>query len=384
MAEHKNEMQCPIAKKCGGCQMQNLSYTDQLKWKQSQVNKLLGSFCKPKRIIGMKDPYHYRNKMQRAFGVTRGGKPVSGIWQSTDRRIAVCDDCLLEDPIAGKVAEAVRKLLPAFKLSCFDPKSGKGFLRHILVRKGFQTGEVLVVLVGASPVFPQKASFGKALKKACPEITTLLFSVNDKEKNLLLGEKMETIFGEGYIEDRLCGLTFLISPRSFYQVNPVQTEVLYKKALELAALTGKETVLDAYCGVGTIGLAAAGKAAWVVGVELNRDAIKDAGKNAKKNGIENVTFVCADAEEYLREAANQDAKVDVAFLDPPRAGSSKGFLQALIKITPKKIVYVSCNPVTQARDLRILTKAGYKVGEMQPVDMFPFTHHVENIAVLTK
>lgn len=364
--------------------MQNLPYLEQLKWKQARVGKLLGSFCKPARIIGMDSPLHYRNKMQRAFGVTRGGKTVSGIWQSKERRVALCDGCLLEDQSAERIAAAVRKLLAAFRLSAYDSWKGTGFLRHILVRKGFETGEIMVVLVAATPVFPSKNSFAKALLKSCPEITTLLFSVNTKETNLLLGDKMEVLFGRGYILDRLCGKEFLISPRSFYQVNPRQAEVLYQKAVELAGLTGNELVLDAYCGVGTIGLIAAEKAGQVVGVEVNRDAVKDAVQNARRNRIENASFVCADAGDYLESLAQQGTSLDTVLMDPPRAGSSREFLKALLSVSPQKIVYISCNPETQARDLRYLLKGGYHVQALQPVDMFPFTHHVETIALLQR
>ncbi len=379
-----NPSRCPIAKKCSGCQMQNLPYIDGLRWKQAQVKKLLGKYGSIQPVIGMDDPTHYRNKVQVAFGMTRSHRIISGVWQSREQRIAAVDRCMIEDRSASEIAVTVRKLLAAFKMTAWTPENG-GFLRHLLIRKGFATGQIMVVLVAGTPIFPSKRNFTAALLRAHPEITTVVFTVNDSETNLLLGKREEVLYGNGYIEDTLCGLTFRISPKSFYQVNPVQTEVLYHTALEYAGLTGKERVLDAYCGIGTIGLAAAGKAGQVLGVEVNPDAVADAKKNAVRNGIQNAEFVCADAGEYMTELAEMGEKIDVLFMDPPRAGADRAFLQAVFRCAPERIVYISCNPETQAHDLEILTKGkGYRVIKMQPVDMFPWTHHVENIALLQK
>lgn len=388
LPEHRasavNPTRCPAAKKCSGCQMQNLPYEDGLRWKQAQVKKLLGSFGRIQPIIGMDDPTHYRNKVQVAFGMTRNHRIISGIWQSREQRIAAVDRCMIEDRTASEIAITIRKLLPAFKMTAWTPENG-GFLRHVLIRRGFATGQIMVVLVAGTPIFPSKKNFTAALLRAHPEITTVVFTVNESETNLLLGKREEVLYGNGYIEDTLCGLTFRISPKSFYQVNPVQTEVLYQTALEYAGLTGKERVLDAYCGIGTIGLAAAGKAGQVLGIEVNPDAVADAEKNAVRNGVKNAEFVCADAGEYMTELAQLGEKVDVLFMDPPRAGADKAFLQAALTCAPEKIVYISCNPETQARDLAMLTaKKGYRVVKMQPVDMFPWTHHVENVALLEK
>jgi 23S rRNA (uracil1939-C5)-methyltransferase len=243
----------------------------------------------------------------------------------------------------------------------------------------------MVVLVAGTPIFPSKKNFVSALLRAHPEITTVVFTVNDSETNLLLGDREEILYGKGYIEDILCGLTFKISPKSFYQINPVQTERLYKKAIEFADLTGKETVLDAYCGIGTIGLAAARSAGKVTGVEVNPDAIRDAVANADRNGIENASFILGDAGEYMTMLADEGAKLDVLFMDPPRAGASEEFIRSALTCAPEKIVYISCNPETQARDLKLLTtKKAYKVIKLQPVDMFPWTHHIENIALLER
>lgn len=377
-------VRCPYAKKCSGCQMQNMPYQDGLRWKQSQVKKLCGRFGRIAPIIGMEDPTHYRNKVQVAFGMTRNGRVLSGIWQSREKKIVAVDSCMIEDKKASEIAVTVRKLLAAFKLTAWTEEKG-GFLRHLLIRRGFATGQIMVVLVAGTPIFTAKRHFTEALLRAHPDITTVVFTVNDSDTNLLLGKREEVLYGKGYIEDTLCGLTFRISPKSFYQVNSVQTEVLYKTAIDFAGLTGKERVLDAYCGIGTIGLAAAANAGSVLGVEVNPDAIADAKKNAAHNGIKNAAFICADAGEYMTELAEAGEKVDVLFMDPPRAGSDRAFIRAALTCAPEKIVYISCNPETQARDLALLTAdKKYRVVKMQPVDMFPWTHHVENVALLEK
>ena len=382
------EARCPVARKCSGCQMQNLSYQDGLHWKQSQVIKLLGHYGRVQPIIGMENPTHYRNKVQVAFGMTRQHKIISGVWQSREHKITVVDRCMIEDSVASEIAITIRKLLAAFKMTAWTEGEG-GFLRHLLIRRGFATGQIMVVLVAGTPVFPSKKNFVAALLRAHPEITTVVFTVNHSETNLLLGEREEVLYGDGYIEDVLCGLTFRISPKSFYQVNPVQTEILYQTAIDFADLTGRETVLDAYCGIGTIGLAAASSARQVIGVELNADAVADAHKNKRENGIENAAFVCADAGEYMTDLTGQEngTKIDVLFMDPPRAGASREFLSAVLRCMPEKIVYISCNPETQARDLKQLTagkQPAYQVRRIQPVDMFPWTHHVENIVLLER
>ena len=242
----------------------------------------------------------------------------------------------------------------------------------------------MVVLVTASPVFPSKNNFVKALRKVHPEITTVVQNINDRGTSMVLGTRDVVLYGKGFIEDKLCGCTFRISAQSFYQVNPVQTEILYQKAIEAAGLTGKETVLDAYCGIGTIGLIAASKAKQVTGVELNKEAVRDAIKNAKRNQTKNITFYCEDAGEFMLKMAAEDQQLDVVFMDPPRSGSSEVFLDCLAKLAPKKVVYVSCNPETLARDLRILKKKGYQMQEAWPVDMFPFCDHVETVVLLSK
>ena len=374
---------CPVSKKCGGCQLWNLSYEEQLKFKQAKVNKLLGNFHKVSTIIGMEHPFHYRNKVQAAFGRTRGGEIISGVYQSSTHNIVKIDSCLIEDKKADEIIVTIRKLIKSFKLTVFDERTMQGFLRHVLVKRGFKTNEIMVVLVTGVINFPSKNAFIKELLKLHPEITTIVQNVNNKFTSMILGDREEVLFGNGYIEDVLCGSRFRISPKSFYQINPVQTEVLYGKAIEFAELKGTERVIDAYCGIGTIGLIASNNVKELIGCEVNADAIKDAKINAKINNIENAKFICADAGEFMLKMKESGEKADVVFMDPPRAGSDRKFLSSVLALAPEKIVYISCNPETQQRDLFYLTKNGYKVKKIQPVDMFPYTSHVECVALLT-
>lgn len=376
------EKKCPLYKKCGGCQLQNLSYAEQLKFKQRKVEKLLGEFAHVEPIIGMAEPYHYRNKVQAAFATARNGKIISGVYQSGTHSIVCVDSCLTEDRKADEIIVSIRNMLKSFRIQPYDERSG-GTLRHVLVKRGFKTNQIMVVLVTSGPIFPAKNNFVKALRKEHPDITTIVHNINPYQTSLVLGERENVLYGTGKIEDELCGLTFRISPRSFYQINPVQTEVLYNTAMEYAGMTGSEKVIDAYCGIGTIGLVASKRAGEVIGVELNRDAVHDAIANAKRNGIKNVRFFCDDAGEFMLGMAQDGEKADIVFMDPPRAGSDECFLSSLVTLAPKKVVYISCNPETQQRDLRFLTKRGYKVEKIQPVDMFPHTNHVETVVLLS-
>ncbi|MBQ7107764.1 MAG: 23S rRNA (uracil(1939)-C(5))-methyltransferase RlmD [Clostridia bacterium] len=378
-----NELKCPYRKKCGGCQLQNLSYERQLSFKQVKVIKLLGKYCHVDEIIGMENPYHYRNKVQAAFSEKRG-EIISGVYQSSTKTVTAVESCLIQDKIADEIILSIRKLLKSFKLRPYNSDTNKGFLRHVLVKRSFVTNQIMVVLVTATEEFKAKEKFVNALLNRHPKITTVVQNVNADYNGLMLGEKNKVLFGDGYIEDILCGLRFRISPKAFYQINPTQTEVLYNKALEFARLNGKQTVLDAYCGTGTIGIIAAQKAKSVVGVEINADAVKDALINAELNGINNIDFYEADAGDYMVEAATMGEKFDLVIMDPPRAGASLEFLRSLVKLSPKKVVYVSCNPKTLARDLSFLTRKGYKVQKIQPVDMFPHTEHVETVVLLSR
>ena len=373
---------CKYAKKCGGCQLQNLDYEDQLSLKQSKVIRLVGKYCHVDEIIGMDEPFHYRNKVQSAF-TFRNGKTVCGIYQSSTNRVVPVENCLLEDKRATKIIKTVKDLVCDFKIKSYDLSTERGFMRHILVRVGQKTGEIMVVLVTSKGEFPHKSNFVSALLKKHPEINTVVWNINPYKTALMLGEKSEILFGEGFITDELCGLKFRISPRSFYQVNPKQTEILYQKAVEFANLSGKERVIDCYCGTGTIGLTMAKGAKEVIGVEINEDAVTDASFNASANGIKNARFIKGDAGEFMQSLAEKGENIDVVITDPPRAGCSLKFLKSVLALAPKRIVYVSCNPETLSRDLFTLRKGGYKVKKIQPVDMFPFTEHVETVVCLT-
>lgn len=377
-------MKCNISKKCGGCQFQGIPYKEQLKKKQKKEQSLLGAYGKVCPIIGMENPYYYRNKVHAVFDRDRKGNIISGIYEEGTHRVVPVENCLIEDEKSQEIIRTIRGMLKSFKIRTYDEDTGYGLLRHVLIRRGFSTGEIMVVLVTGSPIFPSKNNFVKALRKAHPEITTVVLNVNDRQTSMVLGDREKPIFGPGFIKDRLCGCMFRISPKSFYQVNPVQTERLYKKAIRLADLKGKEKVLDAYCGIGTIGMIASKQAKEVIGVELNRDAVRDAIGNAKGNGVKNIRFYQADAGEFMVAMAEQGEKMDVVFMDPPRAGSDEAFLQSVVKLAPKKVVYISCNPETLARDLGYLTKKKYKVTKICPVDMFPFTDHCEVITCLQR
>ena len=377
-------MQCPVYKKCGGCQLQNMDYPAQLEWKQRLCVKLLGGFGQVEKIIGMDNPYHYRNKVQWAFSQDRNKKIISGVYQSSTHRIVPVESCMTEDEKADEIIVSVGKLMKAFKLAVYNEVTGRGFLRHVLVKRGFSTGEIMVVLVTGTPVFTAKNHFIRELLKLHPDITTVVMNVNDKFTSLVLGKNEKTLYGPGYIVDELCGLRFRISAKSFYQINPVQTRVLYNKAMEYAGLTGEETVIDAYCGIGTIGMVAAKHAGNVIGVEVNPDAVKDAISNARLNGMNNIRFYKADAGEFMVAMAEENEKCDVVFMDPPRAGSDENFLKSLCTLAPGRVVYISCNPETLGRDLKYLSSHGYKVKKIQPVDMFPMTNHVECVVLLSK
>lgn len=377
-------VKCKTSKKCGGCQYQGMEYPQQLRRKQKKTEDLLKKFGKVSPVIGMEQPYFYRNKVHAVFDRDRKGNIISGIYEANTHHVIPVEECLIEDEKCQEIIRSIRGMLKSFKIKTYDEDTGYGLLRHVLVRRGFQTGQIMVVLVIGSPVFPSKNNFVKSLRKTYPEISTVVLNINDKKTSMVLGERENTIYGPGYIRDILCGCTFSISPKSFYQVNPVQTEILYQTAIEYAGLTGKETVIDAYCGIGTIGLVAARKAGKVIGVELNKDAVRDARINAKENAIKNARFYQGDAGDFMVSMADAGEKADVVFMDPPRAGSTQEFLSSAVKLQPSRIVYVSCNPETLARDLKYLVKNKYQVKKIQPVDMFPFTEHIETIVLLSK
>ena len=382
-------MDCKLrTQNCGGCPMLSTEYAEQLKKKESAVRALLGKYGPVAPIRGMETPYHYRNKVISTFAPAPGGKLTSGIYAARTHKVLPVESCLLQDEVLDKVMLAVRAAANACRYQPFHEDKGTGLLRHCLLRRGVATGQVMVVLVTAQPVLPGAKNFVKALlaeaeKRGVP-VTTVVQNYNPRRTSVVLGEDEKVLYGKGFILDTLCGKTYALSPRSFYQVNPIQTAVLYGLAVDAARLTGREVVLDAYCGIGTIGLTASDKARQVVGVELNRDAVRDAIGNAKHNGVKNVRFFAADATAWIREAADAGQKADVVFMDPPREGSTPAFLESVARMAPKRIVYVSCNPETMARDLALLTQKGYRAEGFIPVDMFPHSAHCEVVCALSK
>lgn len=377
---------CPVRKKCGGCSLLEMEYSEQLKRKEDFVRKTLKGIVKPEAIIGMENPWHYRNKIHASFARKRDGSIVSGIYEEGTHRLVPVEDCLIQDERANRIVRDLCGLFESFKIKVYNEDTGYGLVRHVLIRTGHVSGEVMVVLVCVSPVFPSKRNFVNALRKLHPEVTTVVLNVNDRRTSMVLGKRDIVLYGKGYIEDQLCGCTFVVSPQSFYQVNPVQTEILYRKAIEFADLHGTEKVLDAYCGTGTIGLIAAEYAGEVTGVELNPEAVRNAVSNAKRNQRKNIRFIQGDAGEYMQKMAAQRETMDVVLMDPPRAGSDEAFLSSLVTLAPEKVVYISCNPVTLARDLKYLGKRGYRVNRAVPVDMFPWTaeEHVETVVLLSR
>ncbi|MCC6093596.1 MAG: 23S rRNA (uracil(1939)-C(5))-methyltransferase RlmD [Eubacterium sp.] len=375
---------CPVSRKCGGCQYLGLSYSEQLEKKERQVRETLSGIVRTEKITGMSFPYFYRNKVHAAFRRKKNGDIISGIYAEGTHKVVQADRCLIENQNADRIIQTIRSLLPSFRITIYNEDSGYGLLRHILIRTGRRTGQVLVVLVASSPVFPSKKNFIGALLKKHPEITCVVLNVNDRKTSMVLGDRNIVLFGKGYIEDILCGKIFRISPSSFYQVNPVQTEVLYRKAMQLAGLTGNETVFDAYSGIGTIGIIAADQAREVTCVELNDHAVRDAEWNARKNKASNIRFYQDDAGRFLEKMAEQGKRTDVLFMDPPRSGSTETFMHAAVRMHPDRIVYISCNPETLARDIRYFHRLGYIAECVYPVDMFPWTGSIESVCLLTE
>lgn len=374
---------CRCFKRCGGCQLQE-SYAEQLKRKQEKSERMLSKFAKVRPIIAMDSPYYYRCKVQNVYGKGRGGELISGIFQSTGQKMVAVDDCMLEDRRAAPIVQTLKKLMHDLKIQPYDLRTGSGLLRHTLIRTSASTGEVMLVLVTASALLPAKKHLVSALQKAHPELTTIVQNICPDGLPLTLGERSITLAGKGYIEDILCGCRFRISPASFYQVNPVQTEKLYTYAVEAAGIRAGVSVIDAYCGTGTIGMICAKQGADVIGIELNRSACRDAAENAKRNQLENIRFCNEDAGKLLQRMAKEGERCDVLLMDPPRAGASPAFLRAAAEMKPERIVYVSCKIETLERDLKQLTQSGYRVTDIQPVDMFPHTTGIETVCVLEK
>ena len=390
MVEETLKPTCRVAKQCGGCSRIDVPYNEQLAAKDEFVRNLFGSFAdvEIRSILGMDDPNHYRNKVTSPFapgkrGPNGGREILTGMYAAGTHRIIQTDGCLVENEQAQQVVRAVKQIMKKHRIEPYDEDKGTGFMRHAVVRVGHESGEVLVTLVTNDDAFPNSKSFCRELVKRCPFVTTVVQNVNTRQTNVILGQQEKKLYGPGFILDTLCGLSFRISSQSFYQVNALQTTVLYDTAIRLANLDGTQTVIDAYCGTGTIGLVAAKRgAARMIGVDSVESAIRDARENARHNGVDNATFVAADAGAFMCECAEAGDKVDVVFMDPPRAGSTEVFLDALVKLRPDRVVYISCNPETQVRDVQHLVAKGYALKTIQPVDMFPHTDHVETVVLL--
>lgn len=375
---------CPIYSECGGCQLQHLSYEGQLLAKEKQVRDVLTRIgkledVKVHPVLGMSEPWRYRNKAQVPIGEQEGGL-IGGFYQQRSHQIIDMKECLIQQEKNDEVVQAVKEICSKYGVRAYDENRHKGELRHIMARYGLVTGEVMVVLVTRTPDLPHKNKIIEEITASIHGIKSIVQNINSKKTNVIMGDTTKVLWGEEVIYDYIGDVKFAISARSFYQVNPEQTKVLYEKALEYANLSGEESVIDAYCGIGTISLFLAKKAKKVFGVEIVPEAIADANRNAELNGIENAEFAVGEAETVIPDWYEAGNKADVLVVDPPRKGCDEALLQTIIRMKPKKVVYVSCNPGTLARDLRILEDGGYKTVEVQPVDMFPHTTHCEAVA----
>ena len=377
---------CSYYKDCGGCNLQHMNYLSQLTFKKQQV---INAYKKVAKLnvdvldtIGMDVPYAYRNKVQLPVSSDKK-KTILGFYKENTHDVVSIDKCLLQDDISNDIVIRIRKMLNELHIEAYNEDTRKGYIRHILIKRGFVSGETVLVLVTNTDSFPARGQLVDKIKKEMPFINTIVQNINSRKTSVILSSKEKVLYGKGYIIDELLGLKFKISAQSFYQINHEQTEKLYTKAIEMAKLKKSDVVLDAYCGVGTIGMSLAKYVKEVIGVEIVEDAIKDAKENAKLNNLKNVKYYCDDAGDFMRKMVKDKVVVDVVFVDPPRAGCDKKFLDSLVYLKPKKIVYISCNVATQARDVRILVDKGYKYSSIQPVDMFPNTFHVESICCLT-
>jgi 23S rRNA (uracil1939-C5)-methyltransferase len=379
---------CPVFDKCGGCSLQHMSYQAQLEFKTNLVKDNLKRLGKLENVIvhdtiGMETPLNYRNKAQYPVGMDKD-KLVTGFYSKRSHRIIEADHCGIQDILSNQIRTIVNEFINVAKLSVYDEISNKGLLRHVMTRVGFKTGEVMVVIVINDKQLPQKTTLIDMLIDKIPNIKSIFLNINTKNTNIILGEENIKIYGSDTITDKIGKYIFNISPLSFFQVNPVQTDVLYEKAIEYAGLTGVETAFDLYCGIGTISLFLSGKAKKVYGVEIVESAILDARKNAEINNVENIKFITGEAEKIIPDLYGKGVKADVVVVDPPRKGCDQELLDTLVKMQPDRIVYVSCNPATLARDLSFLSGNGFRTVEVQPVDMFPHTAHVETVVLMSR
>ncbi|BDC00653.1 23S rRNA (uracil(1939)-C(5))-methyltransferase RlmD [Clostridium perfringens] len=390
-SEERVNPPCAIYKRCGGCKLQHASYKAQLDFKWDRVKDCVSKIGKlnpsiVKYPLGMEEPWRYRNKVQLPIGLINGEVKI-GFFAPRSHDIIDMESCLIQDEIGDKVVKLTREWIEKFNIRPYNVDGEydeKGILRHIMIRRGFTTNEVMIVLVTNGEKLPHKEEFVDLMVKNIPGIKSVIQNINSKKINVILGLESKTLWGEDTISDYIGDFRFNISPLSFFQVNPIQTEVLYGKALEYANLTGNEEVFDAYCGTGTITLFLSQKAKKVYGVEIIPQAIDNAWINAKENKVENVEFFVGESEVVIPDLINKGVKADVVVVDPPRKGCDKKLLDAITNIDAKKIVYVSCDPSTLGRDLKVLEENGYKTLEVQPVDMFPNTSHVETVVSLRR
>lgn len=380
---------CPIYQKCGGCSLLHIDYNEQLRIKQEHVQNLfkekLGMSKGVLLTVGMENPCHYRNKNQIVFKNTNTKERIiSGFYQEGTHNVINFDTCYIQDEVSDKIVKTIKKLMVEMKINAFDEDRKTGLIRHILVKRSDQTKEVMVVFVIANTVFPGRTNFIKKLVSIHPEITTIIQNINNRSTSAVLGENETVLYGKGYIYDILLNKKFKISSKSFYQINSVQTAKLYKLAIEAAKLSKEDVILDTYCGVGTIGIIASDYVKQVLSVEIVKDAVNDAIDNAKTNNVKNIKFFCDDASNFMVNLAKARENVDVVIMDPPRKGSDERFINSLLSLSPKKIIYISCNPDTLTDDLKLILKGKYNITYIQPVDMFPHTSHVECIVCLTR
>lgn len=373
-------MKCDIAKKCGSCQFINQGYVKSLEYKNEECKKIFKDLkVNVHPVSGMEDPYYYRNKTIIAFDKIYN----YGLYEENSHRIIPYKSCLIHDQETDAIISKIAVLFRKYRVSIYDPQRRRGEIRHILIRRAVKTNQTLVVIVSNEAIFKGSKNFCNQLIKAFPSIKSIVLNTNKRQTSIVLGEQEKVLFGKGFIVDELCGMTFKISPRSFYQINHDQCEALYSKALSLITVKHPK-IMDTYCGIGTIGLIASKNAKQVIGVELNKDAVKDAKLNKTFNKVDNIKFIQGDATEFMVEAAKQKVGVDVIIMDPPRSGSTETFIKAAVSLKPQEIVYVSCNPHTQVRDLKLFRKLGYDFKDVYPYDMFPFTSHIETIALLSR
>jgi 23S rRNA (uracil1939-C5)-methyltransferase len=388
-SSNRVEPKCPVARQCGGCQLQAMEYKEQLTYKQNKIyNNLtrIGGFTEipMSPIMGMDEPWRYRNKAQFPWGTDREGNIITGFYAGRTHSIIGCEDCLLGIEENQEILKIMKAYMERYDLLPYEEESHRGLIRHTLIRKGFKTGELMVCQVINGKSLPHSEKLVEELLKV-PGMTSISFNVNRERTNVIMGSQVENLYGPGFITDYIGDVKYQISPMSFYQVNPVQTEKLYGTALEYAGLTGGETVWDLYCGIGTISLFLAQKAKKVYGVELVPQAIEDAKENAKINGIENVEFFVGKVEEVLPEQFEKNqVRADVIVVDPPRKGCDEVCLETIVKMEPKRVVYVSCDSATLARDLKYLAERGYELSKVRGCDMFPHSTHVESVVLLER